>query len=167
MSDAETAWQSWLSGLTPSKRAAAETLRTRFEALGATDAPTWVTSAIDEAQPHLARFLLLRSLWDVAIDSWGTPGALEQIPAARRLLAAGADRDDLLLLARAAAYESVFATVDTLDTGPDTDVPGIDTGWLLMESTDDGSPTGRTLDGLHEDLLTTDPSGRDGADLWQ
>ncbi|WP_344437873.1 hypothetical protein [Kitasatospora nipponensis] len=111
--------------------------------------------------------MLLRSLWPGAIDGWADPGALEQVAAARRLLEAGADRDDLALLARAVAYEAVFAVVDELDCGGDVNVSGVDVGWTVMESGADGTPTGRRLSALHEDLLTTDPSGRDGADLWR
>lgn len=167
MNDVEATWQSWLSGLTPSKRAAAESLRTQFEALGAADAPGWARSEIDENQPQLARFVLLRSLWRGAIDGWAAPGALEQVPAARRLLDAGADRDDLVVLARAIAYESVFAVVDELDCGGDVNVSGVDVGWAVMASGEDGCSTGRPLSGLHEDLLAMDPSGRDGADMWR
>ncbi|SEC71238.1 hypothetical protein SAMN05216489_01431 [Streptomyces sp. 3213] len=36
-----------------------------------------------------------------------------------------------------------------------------------METDADGSPTGQALRGLHEDLLASDPGGRDGTDLWQ
>ncbi|GAA1215957.1 hypothetical protein GCM10009665_02200 [Kitasatospora nipponensis] len=146
---------------------AAQGLRTRFEALGAPDAPGRARSETDEDQPQLARFMLLRSLWPGAIDGWADPGALEQVAAARRLLEAGADRDDLALLARAVAYEAVFAVVDELDCGGDVNVSGVDVGWTVMESGADGTPTGRRLSALHEDLLTTDPSGRDGADLWR
>ncbi|MEU1077300.1 MULTISPECIES: hypothetical protein [unclassified Streptomyces] len=127
----------------------------------------WARSEIDENQPQLARFVLLRSLWRGAIDGWAAPGALEQVPAARRLLDAGADRDDLVVLARAIAYEAVFAVVDELDCGGDVNVSGVDVGWAVMESGEDGCSTGRPLSGLHEDLLTMDPSGRDGADMWR
>ncbi|MET8810148.1 hypothetical protein [Streptomyces sp. NPDC004546] len=85
----------------------------------------------------------------------------------QRLLAAGADREDLVRLVRAVAYEAVFATLDELDAGGDVNVSGVNAGWVVMESGEDGSPTGRALADLHEDLLTMDPSGRDGADLWQ
>ncbi|MFI9100064.1 hypothetical protein ACIGXA_06040 [Streptomyces fildesensis] len=167
MDDTEATWQSWLSGLAPSRRSAAQSLRTQFEALGAADAPDWARSAIDENQPQLARFVLLRSLWRGAIDGWADPGALEQVAAAQRLLDAGADRDDLVLLARAVAYEAVFAAVDELDSGTDVNVSGVDVGWVVMESGEDGTPTGRPLAALHEDLPTMDPSGHDGADLWR
>jgi hypothetical protein len=89
------------------------------------------------------------------------------VAAARRLLEAGADRDDLVLLARAMAYEAIFATVNELDCGADVNVAGFDAGWVVVESGEDGSPTGRFLSGLHEDLLTMDLSGQDGAHLWQ
>ncbi|MFI8368483.1 hypothetical protein [Streptomyces sp. NPDC085466] len=132
-----------------------------------TDPQDRVRSEIDENQPQLARFVLLRSLWRGAIDGWADPGVLEQVAAARRLLDAGADRRDLELLARAVAYEAVFVTVDELDRGADANVSGVDAGWAVVETGEDGTPTGRRLSGLHEDLLTTDPSGRDGADLWR
>ncbi|MFE9404174.1 hypothetical protein ACFYNY_20730 [Streptomyces sp. NPDC006530] len=167
MDDAEKTWQSWLSELAPSKRIAAGLLRAQFEALGTADASDRARSEIDQNQPELARFMLLRSLWRDAIDGWACPGALEQVAAARRLLDAGADRNDLVLLARAVAYEAVFVAVDELDCGGDVNVPGTDVGWVVMEASDDGSSTGRPLAGLHEDLLTMDPSGRDGADLWR
>ncbi|WP_432027194.1 hypothetical protein [Streptomyces sp. 1222.5] len=49
----------------------------------------------------------------------------------------------------------------------DVNASGRDVGWIVMESGEDGAPTGRALTGLHEDLLTSDPSGREGADLWR
>lgn len=111
--------------------------------------------------------MLLRSLWRGPIGGWADPDAIDQLPVAQRLLAAGANKEDLARLARAVAYEAVFATLDELDTGNDVNVSGIDVGWLVMESAEDGAPTGRALLGLHEDLLAMDPSGRDGADLWE
>jgi hypothetical protein len=43
---------------------------------------------------------------------------------------------------------------------------------MLMETTDVSLGdhvrlTGRRVDGLHEDILTMDPSGREGRDLWE
>ncbi|MHA6758531.1 hypothetical protein [Streptacidiphilus sp. PAMC 29251] len=166
MDDAEAKWQLWLSGLSPTEQAAAEALRTQFDVLGATDALEWTRSDIEENHPQLARYVLLRSLWRDSIDSWGGREALEQVAAARRLLDAGADRDDLVRLARTVAYEAVFATVDQLDCGADGEASGTEAGWVVMESGENGAPTGRLLSGLHEDLLMMDPSG-DGADLWE
>ncbi|MEU7261948.1 hypothetical protein AB0B21_40075 [Streptomyces rimosus] len=167
MSDLQPAWQKWLDSLDVSRRTAADSLHAQFSALGVTDPADLVKSEVIEGVPQLARFVLLRSLWRGAIYGWTGPGSLDQLPAAQRLLAAGADREDLVRLARAVAYEAVFATLDELDAGGDANGMGVEAGWVVMESDEDGSPTGRTLPALHEDLLTMDPSGRDGADLWQ
>jgi len=62
-------------------------------------------------------------------------------PALQRLLAQGADRRDLSLIARHAAYEAVFGTLYSFsDPGIDEDRAG----------------------SLHESLLSADPSGREG-----
>lgn len=167
VSDSPSQWRTWLASLDADRRASAECLRLRFEALGAADADDRARSEVMENLPHLARFALLRSLWRAPIDGWADPGAFAGLPAAQRLLAAGADKEDLVGLARAVAYEAVFETLDELDSGGDVNASGMDVGWIVMESGEDGAPTGRALAGLHEDLLTSDPSGRDGADLWR
>ncbi|MGW4606237.1 hypothetical protein ACWENS_23555 [Streptomyces sp. NPDC004532] len=167
MSDPQPAWHEWLSSLDVGRKAAAESLRAQFSALGMTDPLDLVKSEVMEDLPQLARFVLLRSLWQGAVDAWTEPDSLDQLPAARRLLTAGADREDLVRLVRTIAYEAVFTTLEELDTGSDVNVSGVEAGWVVMESGEDGSPTGRPLSGLHEDLLPMDPSGRDGADLWQ
>ena len=120
----------------------------------------------DPPSAQLARSALLSGLWRDAIDGWSGPGALDQLPAAGRLLAAGADRADLVRLVRVVAYEAVFATLDVLDEGGPVHESDTAGGWVVMETAEDGSPTGQALSGLHEDLLTADPCGRDGADLW-
>ncbi|KAB1976806.1 hypothetical protein [Streptomyces triticiradicis] len=167
MSDPRPAWQEWLDSLDAPRKAAAESLRAQFGALGVTDPLDLIRSEVMEDLPQLARFVLLRSLWRGAIDGWTEPGSLDRLPAAQRLLAAGADPGDLVRLVRAVAYEAVFTTLDELDAGGDVNVPGVEAGWMVMESDGDGSSTGRALSGLHEDILTMDPSGHDGADLWR
>jgi hypothetical protein len=62
-------------------------------------------------------------------------------PALKRLLASGADRRDLCLIARHASYEAAFQVLYMLDD------PGVDRDDNKM---------------MHEELLGADPSGRDG-----
>ena len=62
-------------------------------------------------------------------------------PALTRLLAAGAARRDLSVIARFAAYEAVFGTLYALSD------PGVEGGDVEI---------------LHESLLSADPSGREG-----
>ncbi|MGW7553895.1 hypothetical protein [Streptomyces rimosus] len=70
MSDLQPAWQKWLDSLDVSRRAAADSLRAQFSALGVTDPADLVKSEVIEGVPQLARFVLLRSLWHGAIDGW-------------------------------------------------------------------------------------------------
>lgn len=62
-------------------------------------------------------------------------------PALTRLLGIGADRRDLSLIARQAAYEAVFGTLYALSD------PGVNDNDIEM---------------LHESLLSADPSGKEG-----
>ncbi|MBC6456678.1 hypothetical protein HKK72_01925 [Actinomadura sp. HBU206391] len=141
-------------------------MRDRFAELGETEPEHAAYSEITENIPQLARFLALRHIWPRLIDNWTDPGALERVPAARRLLAAGADRDDLARVARSAAYDTAFALLYSLSAdGRDYEAPEDTPGWVLMETTPEDELTGRMVQALHEDLVTMDPSGRDGADF--
>lgn len=62
-------------------------------------------------------------------------------PALERLIACGADRRDLSLIARHASYEAVFGILCNLDD------PGVDDDDDVM---------------MHEGLLKADPSGKEG-----
>jgi len=52
----------------------------------------------------------------------------------------------------------------------DVDSPPEAPGWMLVEikTAEDGEyeSTGRHIGGLHESLLSADPSGREGSDLF-
>jgi hypothetical protein len=141
-------------------------LRDRLAALGAEDADSWARSEVSEGIPQQARFLILRRLWRDAVDAWAAPDALDRLPAARRLLDAGADRNDLVRVARAVALEAVLDAVMAIDAGYDPEAPDDCPGWKLVETDPDGNPTGRVVGGLHESFLSVDPSGREGGDLW-
>ena len=126
-----------------------------------------------------ARSALLGPLWSAAVDVWRDIDAIRRIPAARRLLDAGADPDDVSRALRAAALDAVFATLsridagdtadagDPADAGPDAGgVPSDGTsGWRLVRTGPDGRPTGTVLADLHAALLSHDPSGLAGVEL--
>lgn len=50
------------------------------------------------------------------------------------------------------AYEAVFAAVDELACGADANVSDVDAGWVVMESGEDWSPTGRGKAGRQIDV---------------
>ncbi|WP_211302666.1 hypothetical protein [Allonocardiopsis opalescens] len=164
-------WDRLMDALPADRRAAALALRDRLAELGHPEPEAGAAAEIDADAPELARFLALRSLWPTLIDSWAAPGALESLPAGRRLLAAGADADDLARLARNAAQAAAFGVLHHLTgMGRDPEAPADTPGWALMETrpaeaAGEDVLTGRTLESLHEDLITLDPSGEDGADL--
>ena len=121
---------------------------------------------MSENYPHHdqdARHRFLRKLWPEMIDIWRNGS---DNPAAKRAIAAGAAPADVAQLARAVAYETVFSLLYYLndDQDPDSDtLPH----WHMIECSPDGKPTGERLQGLYEDLLSYDPSGKEGSDLWR
>jgi hypothetical protein len=70
------------------------------------------------------------------------------------------------LSALATSLEATFGVVMHLDEGTANSAPDDSPGWTLMETRGD-TPTGRLVNGLHEDLLMLDPGGREGGDLWE
>lgn len=82
--------------------------------------------------------------------------------AVQRILAAGADPEDLKEVARAIFLHTAFDAVQTVDEGHDPQVGEGMPGWLLTEVGGDLVLTGRVIPDLHEDLLTTEPDDADG-----
>ncbi|MER6445373.1 hypothetical protein [Streptomyces venezuelae] len=168
MTNWDQTWTDYLAGLDEERRLAALALQERFAELGADEPQGWALSQMAEGIPQMARYLVLRRLWSEAVNQWEEPSSIDAIPAANRLLAAGADRSDLARVARAAAFEAIASALNVLDEGYASDLDDDSLpGWSLQETTGDGSPTGRSIGGLHESLLETDPSGNEGEDLWE
>lgn len=161
--------RNWLESLDESARPQAEALINQLREMGCPDPESWAKREVREHLPQLSRWLLLRSLWSVAIDAWrdsllwadnlvedaredtAAPFA-EAGRALHRLREAGANLEDIAEVARFVAYESVFSTVHTLDEGYDTETDGDIPGWALFERDPLGHVTGRAMMRLHEDL---------------
>lgn len=162
-------WDEWLNGLDRQHREQVTRLRETFARLGAEDPESWARSEVSEDLAQLASFLVLGSLWRNAINVW-SPASIGQSAVASRLLEQGADIDDLVTFARAASYQAVFATLYRLTAehsdpelaDAEDDLPG----WRLMELRN-GGLTGRGVDMLHESILSMDPSGNEGQDLFE
>ncbi|MGW6589351.1 MULTISPECIES: hypothetical protein [Streptomyces] len=143
-----------------------------FSALGAdADARDWAESEAEEGLPQLARYRLLRTVWQ-DVDAWGT-AARQWVDAYRadgaaadavdRALAAGLTTEDLGALAREVARETAFgvlyALADPADGSLPAEVEAQLPGWRLAELNAAGAPTGRHLDALHEDFAELEPKG--------
>lgn len=170
-------FEEWLAALAPSRRQEALELLHKLNALGVDDAESRVRSEVSEGIAQFARYLVLRGIWPDHIDSWvrnpkawveHTMKAAESQPdgdfaeagrAVGRALAAGVSMTDLGAIARMIAFETAFGVVNHIDEGHDP-AAGVDApGWLLVETDADGSPTGRPISGLHEDILSMAPTG--------
>jgi hypothetical protein len=133
------------------------------------DVAAWVSGG---DRDELARALLLHTLWVHEIDAWrdepqrivNSIGKLadgeffsDAGHAFGRLMQAGADVDDVRLVARAVAYAAVFGTLYSLEdpcrVGEVDDLEEL-AGEEAFERLSAGA--------LHESLLTADPSGREG-----
>lgn len=90
-------------------------------------------------------------------DGDGDPPFLAAQQAVKRILAAGANPDDLREVARAIFLHTAFDAVQTVDEGHDPQAGEGMPGWLLTEVGGDLVLTGRVIPDLHEDLLTTEP----------
>jgi hypothetical protein len=102
---------------------------------------------------------MFRLTWN-QVRAWRSDNVMN-VPAARRLVEAGASPDDLAVAMNAAAYEVAFAMMFMLDErgGPNGE-PGRDS-WALVDAA-----TGSPIDGLHEEFLMADPTGNEGTDLF-
>lgn len=114
-----------------------------------------------------SREALLRAVWREILAT--TPDNVRNFPAAERAIAAGASADDVVTAMQAASYETAFRLLYLVASqhAPDADdVPDLDSGWALIDFdlTSPGPPS--ALEGVHEDLMEADPSGRAGEDLW-
>jgi hypothetical protein len=127
-------------------------LRDKFAALGADDPDSWASSEIAENIPQLARFRFLRGMWAIVDEHGPSTGPTHEAgeAAKERLLALGAEPDDLRAIARMAAFDALSSALYFLDDPGDDEVPDLP-GWALME-TSGGELTGRLVQGLHEDM---------------
>jgi hypothetical protein len=93
-------------------------------------------------------------------------------PAARRAIEAGASPADLARAMTAASYETAFRLLFLLSAEHAEEAnDDAQRGWTIVEtSLDDAdeptADTGSDLEFLHEDLLTSDPTGAEGQDLF-
>lgn len=153
-------------------------LTEHFRALGADDPESWARSELEEGVPQYARLVFLRRAWKRVIADGSTawidalirgadrdprgPGAGAG-PALRRLLAVGADPNDLAEVVRVMQWELLFGLTYQLGAPDEAEYPSADmprVKWALFEVNNDDEP-GRPIAGLHESVLDTDPSGRE------
>jgi hypothetical protein len=153
-------------------------LTEHFRAMGAFEPDSWAKSQIEEGIPQYARLVFLRQAWKNVITedetSWIDPLIQESKrrprepgsgagPALKRMLAAGASREDIAEVVRIMQWRVLAGLAYQLaDPGvvdyPSEELPRVN--WTLFEVDENGEPL-HPIDGLHESVLDTDPSGRE------
>ena len=147
-----------------------------FRAMGAKDPEGCASSHVNEGFAQLARFCFLKQAWthvrDDADTDWahrvagtaadpdGPLGGLA--PALKRILDKGADPADVLEVVRVMQYELLFGLLYQLGC-PELDFLPEGAGhidWALFQTNEQGEPIA-PLHGLHESVLSMDPTGRE------
>lgn len=136
-------------------------LAAAMHAAGCTQPKDWVRSELGEDIPQFARFLMLRDVHRLAdaVDDTLTEALYDQPELQHTLDALRAAVPSASLHALLQAYGKALGNgfVMALDQGPAAPEEGMP-GWQLMETDADGAPTGRRVEGLHEDYLDFDTS---------
>jgi hypothetical protein len=149
-----------------------------FRAFGAYEPESWARSQVEEGKPQYDRFVFLQQAWQHIIPdgdtSWIEP-AIEDAeqhprgpgagigPALKRMLALGVERADIAEVVRVMQWQVLAALAYQLaDPGiveyPLPEMPRVH--WTLFAVDQEGNPL-HPIDGLHESVLDTDPTGRE------
>lgn len=150
-----------------------EELTQIFKNLEANDPELWASSQIEEGIPQLARFLFLKGAWDGVVpdnDQWidtllewyddkaSTPYS-GQDHAVKRMIDLGVHKEDITELVRCVAAAMIFHIGYMLDDS--SSVQGNDhVDWALMQVDKDENIITQ-INGIHESVLETDPTGRE------
>ncbi len=146
-----------------------------FASLGADDPESWADSEVSENIPQLARFMFLKGAWQRIVtddDTQWIDNVVLNVPpdsndpyagaahAIRQMIDAGVSKSVIAQLVRATQAEFLCDLCYML--ADPSSVEGNDgyVDWSLVELDADGNPA-RHINGLHESVLETDPTGRE------
>lgn len=148
-----------------------------FRTFGAYDPELWARGQVEDGSQY-ARYVFLRGAWQNVVEenrtSWidGQIEYAERHPrdpgsgsglALKRLLDAGASREDINEVVRVMQFELLESLMYQLDDPgsvdyPDEDMPQVN--WALFEVDEEDEPL-NVIGGLHESVLDVEPSGRE------
>lgn len=138
-----------------------------FTDLGAKGPEGWARSQVDEGIGQLHRFAFLHQAWKLVlrpddtrwIQAVQASDDADEAAALRRLMAQGADPEDLITIVRAAQAELLFGLCYLLDDPGDLPTELAEVGWRLVEADPGGrADAARPIIGLHESVLEMDPA---------
>jgi hypothetical protein len=146
-----------------------------FRRAGARDPESWAHSQLAQGIPQLAIFSFAKALWhgvireddeswiDIEVE-WANKNRNSNAPctqmgsALREMISKGVSRSAINDLVRVVQYLALFHASSILDGSRLENVPVTD--WTLHQVDETGNPVA-VIQGLHEVLLSMDPTGRE------
>ena len=144
-----------------------------FSKHSADDPESWARSQLAEGIPQLAIFCFAKALWEGVIEendnSWieadieraksmPTAPCAQSGQALEEMLAKGVSLQSITDLVRVYQFNSLYHACSLLDGSRVVDAPI--NSWALHQ-TDENGESVATIQGLHEVLLSLDPTGRE------
>ena len=154
----------------PKRPRSLKDLTDAFERLGVEEPESWARSEVEQGINQLGRAMFLKDVWRAILDERDTEWLKEiekthpsddhygMEASARRILEAGADPADLLMVIREFQFRTAYDICYTMSSGSQSDI-GYAMGWTLVEFNSDTGELERDITALHESLANTDPTG--------
>ena len=150
----------------------------RFRILGASNPESWASSQVNEGINQYARFVFLRQAWNSVVRDGDRTWISQHIQEAerrpnnpgsgcgltlKRMLAAGVSENDIIEVVRVMQWqtlEGLAYQIDDSSVAVDNSENLPEVNWTLFEVDEKGNPL-RPIGGLHENVLDTDPAGKE------
>jgi hypothetical protein len=144
-----------------------------FRRYGADDPESWARSQLEEGIPQLAIFSFAKAMWTCVVDEDDDHWIDQEIqwakdrpndpcaqigPALSEMLSKGVSRRAIIDLVRVIQYGALYHVASLIDGSHLEDVPI--QHWTLYQ-VDENDHLAATIQGLHEVLLSLDPTGRE------
>lgn len=144
-----------IEGLSDAKKIELENLIMKFENAGAKNPLNWALSEITESIPQFSRFLVLKSLFDIAqsVDENLTVAEYFDtgIKASLTEIKEKTEQEKIYKLLNSYSKGIIYRIIGMLDEGnPKSDSDK--RSWLLIETDEFSEPTGQIIQGLHENF---------------
>ena len=146
-----------------------------FRKLGAPNPEGWAHAQLNEGIPQLARFLFLRQAWRSIVKEGEANWIDESISSAelkpaepyagvglalKKLRGRGATNDEITDLVRGMQAQLLHSLCYLLEDPGIVEPEASSVFWALFQTDEEGNIL-ESVDGLHESVLETDPTGRE------
>lgn len=149
-------YEKQISKLTDNQKEEFESLVIRLENAGAKNPLSWANSEVSEKIPQFGRFLVLKSLFDIAKsteDNISMAGDFdEDIEDKFEEIKGQVGQEKLFDFLKSYSKGMIYNLIELLDEG-NREVDRDKVSWTLMKTDDNFEPTGQIIQGLHEDFL--------------